>query len=241
MNTLFEKSEGIAAYAKAWPKAQADMGAVLKDKTNPAFRSKYADLGAVIDAVLPALNKHGFGLMQAAGYDPETKCAVCRTEIMHESGEWKAATLFCPVTKPDAQGLGSALTYARRYSLQAATGVAPEDDDGNAAVAPQRAQPARHEPEDGVESLVIPAGVPKSSAQAKRDGDWTRMTGEIAAARTSQELRQWAAENADALAALPHKWKTEVRAEYEAKLVDLKAEEQAMRESASYGVPMEAH
>jgi uncharacterized protein YeaO (DUF488 family) len=67
------------------------------------------------------------------------------------------------------------------------------------------------------------------------------LTGEIAAARTSQELRQWAAENADALAALPHKWKTEVRAEYEAKLVDLKAEEQAMRESASYGVPMEAH
>lgn len=232
---LWERSPDIAAFAKAWPKCQADMGAVLKDKTNPAFRSKYADLGAVIDAVLPALNKHGFGVSQFPAYDPDSRCVICRTEIMHESGEWKSAVLHVPVTKPDAQGIGSAITYGRRYGLQAFTGVAPEDDDGNAAVGHRNGANGHSKPDEppayGAESLSIPAGVVKSSAAARRDGDWERMTGEITAARTSQQLREWADENKDALAALPSKWKNEVRAEYEAKLSELKGEEQAIRES----------
>lgn len=237
---LWERSPDIAAFAKAWPKCQADMGAVLKDKTNPAFRSKYADLGAVIDAVLPALNKSGFGLSQFPAFDPETKCVICRTEIMHESGEWKAAVLHVPVTKVDAQGIGSAITYGRRYGLQAFTGVAPEDDDGNGAVGQSAPRSFTREPApppmDSRESVVIPAGVAKSSAQAKKDGDWERMTKEITACQTSAELRTWAADNADDLAALPHKWKAEIRGEYEAKLHDLKVEEQAIRESELDGV-----
>ncbi len=126
--------QSIANLASALVKAQAEIEGATKDKVNPHFRSKYADLGAVVDAVKPALVKHGLAYVQVS-HDREHAAAV-ETLIVHTSGE----TLSCgvmsvPVSKGDAQGFGSALTYARRYGLMAAFGVAPEDDDGNAAAA----------------------------------------------------------------------------------------------------------
>lgn len=124
--------------ASALVKAQKEFGPALKTHTNPAFRSKYADLSACVEAVVDALNNNGIFLMQAT-HDDQTGVTV-ETIFIHESGEQvSAGRLHVPATKQDAQGYGSAATYARRYSLMAACGIAPEDDDGAAA---SRGKPA---------------------------------------------------------------------------------------------------
>lgn len=126
------QSESIAALASALAKAQPLIEGAIKDKTNPHFRSQYADLGNVVDAIKPAIAKHGLSFIQRC-HDNDTGAKV-ETIILHESGEWiSCGIIVVPASKHDAQGFGSALTYARRYSLSAAFGVAPEDDDGNAA------------------------------------------------------------------------------------------------------------
>jgi hypothetical protein len=123
--------------AAALVKAQRAFGPALKDKNNPAFRSKYADLGACIDAVQDALNANGIALLQQTREDATG--VTVETVLLHESGEsWASGPLHVPAAKQDPQGYGSALTYARRYSLMAACGIAPEDDDGNAASQPRK-------------------------------------------------------------------------------------------------------
>jgi hypothetical protein len=119
--------------ATALVKAQREFGPALKTSTNPHFRSRYADLSACVEAVLDALNNNGIYLMQLT---EEHEAGVkVSTTFIHESGEQlSGGSLFMPATKHDAQGFGSALSYARRYSLMAACGIAPEDDDGNQAV-----------------------------------------------------------------------------------------------------------
>ncbi len=120
--------ELFAAMAKAFP----DIEGATKDKTNPAFKSKYADLGSVVDAIKPALVKHGLFFSQLTHDAADGVCV--ETIVCHASGEQMSfGRLHVPATKRDAQGYGSALTYARRYSLMAAFGVPAEDDDGNAA------------------------------------------------------------------------------------------------------------
>ena len=122
--------------AAAFVRAQAGFGAALKTSTNPHFRSRYADLSACVEAVIDSLHKNGFALMQKT-HECESGVAV-ETILMHESGEQiSGGILRVPASKQDPQGYGSALTYARRYSLMAACGIAPEDDDGNAASRPQ--------------------------------------------------------------------------------------------------------
>lgn len=118
--------------ATAMVKAQRAFGPALKTNTNPHFRSKYADLSACVEAVIDALNANGIALIQQTRQD-ETGVTV-ETMFLHESGETlSSGPLHVPAAKQDPQGYGSALTYARRYSLMAACGIAPEDDDGNAA------------------------------------------------------------------------------------------------------------
>lgn len=118
-----------AAMAKAFPAIEG----ASKDSTNPHFKSKYADLSAVVAVIKPALADHGLWFRQIT-HERQTGIAV-ETLICHASGEeLSCGTFFAPARVLDAQGYGSALTYARRYSLQTAFGVAPEDDDGNAAV-----------------------------------------------------------------------------------------------------------
>jgi hypothetical protein len=112
--------------------AKKAFGPALKDKNNPAFRSKYADLGACIDAVEEALLANGIAFFQETSEDPTG--VTVETVFLHESGEsLRCGKLHVPASKQDPQGYGSALTYARRYSLMASCGIAPEDDDGNAA------------------------------------------------------------------------------------------------------------
>jgi hypothetical protein len=123
----------------AFVRAQAGFGAALKTSTNPHFRSRYADLSACVEAVIDSLHKNGFALMQKT-HECESGVAV-ETILMHESGEQiSGGILRVPASKQDPQGYGSALTYARRYSLMAVCGIAPEDDDGNAASKPKPAE-----------------------------------------------------------------------------------------------------
>jgi hypothetical protein len=118
--------------AAAFVKAQRAFGPALKTSTNPHFKSKYADLANCVEAVVDALNANGIALMQRT-YECKDGVMV-ETVFVHESGEvMECGMLHVPASKHDAMGFGSALTYARRYSLLAATGLAPEDDDGVAA------------------------------------------------------------------------------------------------------------
>jgi hypothetical protein len=118
--------------AAALVKAQKEFGPALKSSSNPHFKSRYADLAACVEAVVDALNNNGIALTQRVS--PSENGVTVETVFIHESGEIiSCGQLHVPATKHDAQGYGSALTYARRYSLMAACGIAPEDDDGNAA------------------------------------------------------------------------------------------------------------
>ena len=129
METFTPVGKHIAA---AFVKAQRQFGPALKTSVNPHFKSKYADLANCIEAVIEALNANGIGLMQRT-YESKDGVMV-ETVFVHESGEvMECGMLHVPAGKQDPQGYGSALTYARRYSLLAATGLAPEDDDANAA------------------------------------------------------------------------------------------------------------
>jgi len=149
--------------SSALVKAQKEFGPALKTSTNPAFRSRYADLSACVEAVIDALNNNDIFLMQ-----PTHECTdgvIVETIFIHSSGEqMSSGKLHVPATKHDAQGYGSALTYARRYSLMTACGIAPEDDDGNNASKP-KAAPAK------------PAAAPAPAAKAPvkvegKDTEW---------------------------------------------------------------------
>lgn len=131
---MFEMSESVAKLAAALAKAQGEMGGAVKDAANPAFKSKYATLEAVIDAVKPALSANGIAYVQAPGEVGEAGVPITTVLVHGESGEWMRSTLTVPLgNRRDAQGVGSAISYGRRYSLMSVLGIAAEDDDGNAA------------------------------------------------------------------------------------------------------------
>ncbi len=112
--------------------ALSEIEGAAKDKINPHFKSKYADIGSVIDAIKPVLAKHGLGFTQHP--QPSDTGIIVETVLHHASGEsLSLGTLYVPANKMDPQAFGSALTYARRYALMTAFGVPAEDDDGNAA------------------------------------------------------------------------------------------------------------
>ncbi len=118
--------------ASALAAAQMEMGRALKQASNPHFRSKYADLGSVMDACLPALNRNGIAVIQPTADDDTGR--YVKTILIHgETGETLECRVPLIVGKNDMQGYGSAVTYARRYGMMAMAGIAPEDDDGNAA------------------------------------------------------------------------------------------------------------
>jgi hypothetical protein len=123
-----------APFAKAFIAAQKATEAVKKASTNPAFKSRYADLAVVVEAVIPALNESGIAVIQSPSFDGDLVSVT--TVLLHESGASVTGTLSMRPTKMDPQGVGSAITYARRYALLAMAGAAPEDDDGHAASQP---------------------------------------------------------------------------------------------------------
>lgn len=140
----------IGKLAEALAKAQAEIVDAPRDRENPFFKSKYATLSSVWNVIRGPFTKNGLAVVQC----PSTKTleggrlvVVLTTRLLHSSGEEVATTLEAPVAKADVQGIGSAITYLRRYSLQALGGVAADDDDdGNAASREGDAPPASAAP-----------------------------------------------------------------------------------------------
>lgn len=183
-------NELIAALAKALPTVEA----ATKDRANPAFRSTYADLGSVIDAIRPVL-EHGLWFRQQ---NVQGNGAAVETFYIHTSGQEKSAGIIdVPVNKQDAQGFGSALTYARRYGLMAAFGIAPEDDDGNAAVA---AKPKPQKPPESAPAATAPRMTPAEWA----DREMVRLDGMLKRG-DGDGIANWPAAEAKALATLQKK------------------------------------
>ncbi len=139
-------SETIGELSVALCKAQGELGHAVKAATNPHFKSRYADLQAIVDASRPILAKHGLAAIHGCeSVDGKIVAVECR--LIHTSGQWIETSLALQPTKADPQGIGSAITYGRRYTLASIVGIATEDDDGNAASVPaappvaQRATP----------------------------------------------------------------------------------------------------
>lgn len=162
-------SASIAALAAALAKAQGQMTFATKDATNPHFKTRYADLAAVWSAIREPLAANGLSVIQQVT-QAEGMVGV-RSILAHASGEWVASDLQMPVAQKTPQGYGSALTYARRYSLAALVGIAQDDDDGEAGTRPsapvlppvQRRQPMREQP------APTPAPQPAAPVSAEPD------------------------------------------------------------------------
>lgn len=131
-------SEQLNEIATALAIAQGEIENAVKNSNNPHFRSKYADLAEILNTVRPVFAKHGIAVVQSPSYADGIVSVT--TTMMHKSGQYMTDTCYAPATKLDPQGVGSAITYLRRYSLAAFAGIAQEDDDGNAAS--QRPAPA---------------------------------------------------------------------------------------------------
>lgn len=132
--TMFQSPQTESLY-QALSAAQGELTDAAKSSENPHFKSKYADLATVLQALRPILSKHGLALIQTAGSYSKTDGTVSVTTLLaHKSGQFVTDTLNVPVSKPDAQGVGAAITYARRYGAAAICGLAQDDDDGETAV-----------------------------------------------------------------------------------------------------------
>ena len=156
-----QTSENINELAAALAKAQATVKGALKDATNPHFKASYADLASVWDACREAITGNGIAIVQAPSSSDDGSVCVT-TRMVHSSGQWVETAICCRPMKNDAQGLGSVITYLRRYSLAAMVGVAPEDDDGEGGVGVGRGKAGGEK--------MDPTGAPKT--KNSRDPGW---------------------------------------------------------------------
>jgi ERF superfamily len=221
-----EWNELFAALAKA----QGEIGGAKKDSTNPHFRSSYADLASVREVTREPLSKNGLAVVQW----PRTANGGVEIETIlgHSSGQYMTCVLWMPVAKMDAHGVGSAITYGRRYALMAVTGVAPVDDDGNGAsdrsgvpgsagggtdFRPERRSYSGHSSANGRrmaadephlvdndrEKGTLPPKAANTPAQMTKRMEWVKAAIEgFKAAQTKDELVQWWKAEAERLAVI---------------------------------------
>lgn len=209
---MIETSENTAKLDSALAKAQGEIEAAAKDKLNPAFRSKYADLSSVWGAIRPALSKHGIAVTQWPIHSEDGRLHIV-TRLAHD-GEWIRAHFSIPVQKQDAHGYGSATTYAKRFSLAAAVGVvADDDDDGNGASG--KTTPAA--PPVAMPSVNGTPGASKAGSRATYDA----FVKAIRAAPTVKALADWHKANVTEIDKLPPDWLDELRVEYTDRKADL--------------------
>ena len=167
-----QMSESINAIAPAIVKAQALIEDAVKDSSNPAFRSKYADLSAVLAVIRKPMADNDLCVLQSpvrsdGGVEVETR-------ILHKSGEWMSQSCFIPVTKWDAHGMGSGITYGRRYGLMAIFCIGTEDDDGNTSVQVAPLAPAKKAtPQKGDKYVkVMKSGVDAANSGTDSLREW---------------------------------------------------------------------
>lgn len=160
--------------AAALVRAKREFNPVVKDATNPHFKSKFASLQSCHDATDAALMAHGLAVLQF----PTEHLGVpaLRTVLLHESGEMIEDTMLLNATKPDPQGQGSAITYARRYALMALLGIAAEDDDGNAASDRKETPRQKQTPTATAASGSPPAGTGGKGEPSSKEADGSPFT-----------------------------------------------------------------
>jgi hypothetical protein len=201
-------SDNIAELAAALAKAQGEMKNATLNKVNPHFKSKYADLAGIRDTVIPALSKNGLAVVQ--GTAVEGGQLVVTTRLVHASGQWMESQYPIAIDKP--QAMGSAYTYAKRYSLSAMCCIAAdEDDDANAAQTAPHAKP---------EAMPAANGTAGASKAANR-GAYDKFTQAIRNAPTVKALKDWYSTNVNDIDALPADWLDELRIEYSDRLAEL--------------------
>lgn len=202
-----EMSAQIDKLVSALALAKQGMDPVRKEKMNPAFKSKYADLATCLEATEPPLLDNGIVLMQPLSTG-EDGSAVVTTILMHTSGQYIRSTCSIKPLKTDPQGFGSACSYARRYSLLAILGIAPEDDDGNAASG--RYEPAKPAQQAAPWQEEMPPAQTTTAARADVEASADRLIDEVDACTTMPELvNAWKAMSG-VLAKLPDYLKAEV-------------------------------
>ena len=163
------QSPSTALISAALASAQGEMENAPKDRQNSHFNSRYADLASVIEAVRGPLSKHGIAFTQPPTV--EGGRVIVRTVLSHKSGEWLGCELSARPQQDTPQGIGSTMTYLRRYSLMAMTGIAPDDDDGEAGMGretkappPPPAKPVKKETPPKVAAEHDASWTPNASA-----------------------------------------------------------------------------
>lgn len=198
------RSASIAALAAAMAKAQGAISGASKDKTNPHFKSAYADLASVWDACREPLAANGIAVFQLPVADGGR--VTLTTLITHASGEWIENTLTMAAGQTTPQAIGSCITYARRYALSSIVGVAPEDDDGNAASGGGNSHAQRQEPEpakapEGFENWVADLDVTASEGWAVLEAAWKKSQPYMRKYLTDTNAAKWEAIRRKAVAA----------------------------------------
>lgn len=172
------RSETIGQLAAALARAQAKMEGAVKDSTNPHFRSKYADLASVREACISHLTAQEIAVVQSPA--TEGNRVSVETLLIHSSGEYAGGVLSAEARDASPQAVGSAITYLRRYSLASLAGIAPEDDDGNAA------QPA---PGTGY-TVTAPRSADITNPRVTATGPSVPNGGEIGTPLTPKEINE---------------------------------------------------
>jgi hypothetical protein len=214
-------SDTLIKISPALVKAINAIEGVKKGADNPFFKSKYANLESVIEAAHDALSDNGLAVMQGPG-PMDGNCITLTTRLVHESGEWIETDFSLPAGKMDPQAAGSAITYARRYSLMAMLNMPAVDDDGEASM-PRSTKPG--EPKNPNVS-VHPEGPDwwgaegsgMSAAKAKAEGWGETLDGWLGAIPmlpTMEAWQKWCRDRDEDVKKLPKGWRVQLRDELE--------------------------
>lgn len=189
------KSEAIDGLAAALAKAQGAIKPAIKDAKNPHFGNTYADLASVWDACREPLSSNGLSIVQLPAMENSTVSVT--TVLMHTSGQWISSRISTLIARPDPQGVGSAITYLRRYALAAMVGIAPEDDDAEAATAheqqrqrsePRQQQRGNQRPPQGRPEQQRQQGGAQQAAEGDKPPSLEHGLRQIAAAKSDEEV-----------------------------------------------------
>ncbi len=187
------RSQTFSAIAAAMAKAQGEITGASKDKTNPHFKQSYADLASVWDACRAALTKNAIAVIQSPAADGPK--VTVTTLLAHSSGEWIEADLAMTAQQNTPQGIGSCITYARRYALASMVGVAPEDDDGNAASnttdARPRSVPAPVRTPDGFTDWIADLEVVSAEGPDALKAAWSKSSPALRKYLTDTDNARW--------------------------------------------------
>lgn len=191
---------------------QGSLTGVKRDSSNPHFKNRYASLESVIDTLRPHLQANGLIVTQAPGRMTEHGCLEVTTTISHISGQSMTTRFEIPLTKRDAQGAGSAITYASRYSLMSLFMLPPTDDDGEGAID----RPNRVVSE-------VPTAPTKSSNGIKKDNPdrWKQVERLIRDATTKDMLRDLKVGLIDEVKDWPVAWREALNDEYSKRYEEL--------------------